>query len=159
MTETMNEEKKVAISRLTDAHLDGVAHIESCVFAEPWSKNSLANLSVGGSMGVGFVACDATSETVVGYVGMVTVLDEGQITNVAVLPEYRGQGVGRRLLAALTDYAKEVGLSEITLEVRPSNRPAIRLYESFGFETVGKRKNFYAKPQEDALIQKWRPMR
>ena len=87
-----------------------------------------------------------------GYVGMMYVLDEGYISNVAVAPEARRRGVGRALITELLRRADEKALAFVTLEVRPSNEAAIALYSAFGFEPVGRRKNYYDKPSEDALL-------
>lgn len=86
------------------------------------------------------------------YGGMLCVIDEGQITNIATLPEYRRMGYGAAVLDSLIKYAKYNGLHSITLEVRESNKAAIGLYQSRGFKVTGKRKDFYTKPTENALI-------
>jgi len=80
------------------------------------------------------------------------VLDEGQITNVATFPKYRRQGYGRTVMEALERYARERGIVLMSLEVRESNSGAIALYESLGWRSVGRRKNFYRHPVEDALV-------
>ena len=87
-----------------------------------------------------------------GYVGCQTVLDEGYITNVAVSPDFRRQGIARALIAELTAKAEENKLAFVTLEVRESNAPAIALYTGAGFAPVGKRKNFYSNPTENAVL-------
>lgn len=87
-----------------------------------------------------------------GYVGCQTVLDEGYITNVAVSPDFRRQGIARALIAELTAKAGENKLAFVTLEVRESNAPAIALYTGAGFVPVGKRKNFYSNPAENAVL-------
>ena len=87
-----------------------------------------------------------------GYVGCQTVLDEGYITNVAVSPDFRRQGIARALIAELTAKAGENKLAFVTLEVRESNAPAIALYTGAGFTPVGKRKNFYSNPTENAVL-------
>ena len=87
-----------------------------------------------------------------GYAWYEFVLDEGSVGNVAVRPEYRGLGLGRRLTEAMTADARSRGLAFLTLEVRQSNVPARRLYESCGFESAGVRKNYYRKPAEDAVL-------
>lgn len=137
--------------RLSAEHIRNVAEIERrCFSSEPWSERSLELLL--GDSAVGFVTvCDGVA---VAYVGMMTVLDEGQITNVATLPEYRKRGFASAVLDALIDYAKKNGVSEIFLEVRESNCSAVRLYEKKGFEAVGLRKNFYRAPTEDAVLMK-----
>ena len=89
---------------------------------------------------------------VMGYVGVSVILDEGYITNIATLPEYRNQGVATALLKRLDGLARLENLSFISLEVRESNQTAISLYERFGYKTEGVRKSFYDAPREDALI-------
>ncbi len=91
---------------------------------------------------------------VLGYAGCQTVLDEGYVTNVAVSPNCRREGIGRALIAGLLGQAGERGLGFVTLEVRASNLPAIGLYKAMGFGKVGVRKNFYEKPTEDAELWK-----
>ena len=87
-----------------------------------------------------------------GYVGMHHILDEADITNVAVFPAARRQGVGRALIQAVADYAAKQALVRVTLEVRASNAAAIALYEGFGFVQDGRRPRFYSDPTEDALL-------
>ena len=89
---------------------------------------------------------------VVGYAGLQAVLDEGYITNVAVRPDCRKQGVAGKLLQVFLDFAQANHLAFLTLEVRASNYPAIALYGSRGFRGVGRRKNYYEHPREDAII-------
>ena len=89
---------------------------------------------------------------VLGYVGLMYVLDEGYISNVAVHPEARRQGIGDALIDALAAKAAELELAFLTLEVRESNAPAIALYAKHGFHPVGKRKNYYDAPKEDAVL-------
>jgi ribosomal-protein-alanine N-acetyltransferase len=83
---------------------------------------------------------------------MTCVLDERDVCNIATVPEFRGMGVGKALTLALIESARETGASVVMLEVRESNAAAIALYEKAGFTLVGKRKNFYALPREDALL-------
>ena len=97
------------------------------------------------------VAEDETG-AVLGYAGLQVVLDEGCITKIAVLPAFRRQKIAARLLQVFFDFAKAHELRFITLEVRASNDAAIALYQKFGFAEVGRRKNYYEKPKEDALI-------
>ncbi|MBQ3551025.1 MAG: ribosomal protein S18-alanine N-acetyltransferase [Clostridia bacterium] len=88
----------------------------------------------------------------VGHAGFTAVADEGYITNVAVLPQFRRNGAATELTKALISKAKELKLSFLTLEVRESNSAAIALYEKHGFLRVGLRKRFYSEPTEDAII-------
>ena len=87
-----------------------------------------------------------------GYAGLQTVLDEGSITNVAVLPEFRRRGAARALLEELLARGKAMDLAFLTLEVRASNAPAIALYTGLGFQEVGRRRGYYEAPREDALL-------
>ena len=137
--------------RMTARHLADVAELERLSFAEPWSADSLRLLL--GETGVAFVVCDGARA--VAYGGMMCVAGEGQITNVAVHPDYRRRGYGREVTEALLRYAAENGFFEVSLEVRASNAAAIALYRAQGFATCGMRRNFYRKPTEDALVMVW----
>ena len=135
------------IVRMRAEHIGGVHEIELECFCEPWSEESLGMLVREG--GVGFAV--VSDGVVAAYGGMLCVAGEGQVTNVAVLSAYRRRGFGRLIVGALIEYARENGLTEIYLEVRESNVAAQALYESYGFECVGRRKNFYRNPREDCL--------
>jgi ribosomal-protein-alanine N-acetyltransferase len=91
-------------------------------------------------------------DRVVGYAGVQVILDEGYITNIAVRPECRQQGIAGKLLQVFLDFAQANKLAFLTLEVRASNHTAIMLYGSRGFRSVGRRKNYYEHPKEDAII-------
>ena len=134
---------------LASEHLAAAAELEALCFSEPWSANALALLIR--DMGLGIAALSPTGD-LLGYGGMVIAPDEGQITNVAVHPDARRQGVGREILLRLTEEARSKGLEQISLEVRASNAPAISLYLSHGFTVEGTRKNFYRHPTEDGLV-------
>ena len=98
------------------------------------------------------MAEDPQSGEVLGYAGLLVAADEGYITNVAVFPEYRRQGIAGELIKVFLRFARAHHLAFLTLEVRPSNAPAIALYEGFGFREAGRRRNYYDLPKEDALI-------
>ena len=144
-----NKRKRIYPEKMTSEHLSGVAAIEKACFNAPWSENSLELLCRDG-IGMGMV-CHSDGK-VCAYGGMLCVVDEGQITNIATLPEYRRMGYGAAIVEALKKYAKYNGLHSITLEVRESNKAAIGLYSAHGFKVTGKRKDFYTKPTESALI-------
>lgn len=129
-------------------HIKEIAKLEKICFSTPWSENAIKDAFETGTKF--FVA--TKDNKVLGYVGISAIIDEGYITNIAVFPDYRKQGVGSALLNHLFDFAKDNALSFISLEVRKSNFTAISLYEKYGFKTEGKRKNFYTNPTEDALI-------
>ena len=120
-----------------------------CFPADPWSRElfrtALKNPLVCTLLALG------EDGAVLGYAVLSTVLDEGNLDNIAVAPEARRQGVADALLSALTGFGRE-HLSTLMLEVRASNAPAIALYEKHGFAAVGRRKNYYKEPQEDAIL-------
>ena len=99
-----------------------------------------------------FIAAFNDSGRVLGYVGMMYVLDEGYISNVAVSPECRRLGIADKLIESLIKRANERNLSFVTLEVRESNLPAIELYRKFGFSDVGMRRYYYNRPTENAIL-------
>lgn len=131
------------------AQLEQIERLEQRCFSSPWTHRQLAGQLTDDRH---VCLCARAGETVLGYVGLMYVLDEGYISNVAVAPEARRQGVAASLIAALTARARALGLSFLTLEARASNEPAIRLYEKMGFQRVGRRRNYYEKPVEDAVL-------
>ncbi len=141
--------KPFAISQLSLSHLEGVAELERLCFAEPWSQQALALLLQGKNLGV--VALDEQG-TPIGYGGLLTVLDEGQITNIAVHPDHRKKGIGKAILEELINESRKRDIRELSLEVRQSNLPAKALYQSHRFEIAGVRKGFYRHPTEDGLV-------
>lgn len=124
-----------------------IEFIEKTCFSAPWSASAVMQ-----SLDNGTVMYKAViSGKTVGYIGINTVLDEGYITNIAVLPDYRKNGTAQRLLEKIeNDFSDK--LSFISLEVRPSNLAAISLYKKLGYEKAGERRNFYINPTENALI-------
>ncbi|MBR2011146.1 MAG: ribosomal protein S18-alanine N-acetyltransferase [Clostridia bacterium] len=137
------------VGRIAKEHLAGIAALEKLSFAAPWSEDALSFLLR--EEAVGF-ACLDDAGIPVAYAGMLTVLDEGQITNVATNPAYRRQGLADAVLTALLTEARLRGLATVSLEVRESNLAAISLYEKHGFSVVGKRNHFYKNPREHALV-------
>jgi ribosomal-protein-alanine N-acetyltransferase len=89
---------------------------------------------------------------IIGYAGMWLIVDEAHVTNVAILPAYRGKRLGEKLMSALLEHAKNRGAVRMTLEVRASNTVAQGLYSKFGFTSQGRRRNYYMDTKEDALI-------
>ncbi len=129
--------------------LDALAAVEAACFSRPWSRESLAAALADPHTLLLTARLDGT---VAGYAGMQTVLDEGYIANVAVLPDHRRRGAGEALLDALVREGAQRGLAFLTLEVRVSNGPAIALYQKRGFRQAGRRRGYYEAPREDALI-------
>ncbi len=140
----------VRIVPMNADHLDEIAELEQVCFSTPWSRNMLAE-ELDNACSAFLVALDDGGH-VAGYAGLQVILDEGYITNVAVQPEYRRQGVAGQLLAVFLNFAKGNHLAFLTLEVRASNYGAIALYGGLGFRSVGRRKNYYEHPKEDAII-------
>ena len=139
---------EAVLERISREHLTDVAALEALCFSEPWSERALELLLT--DTAVGFVCL--VEGHVVAYGGMLVAADEGQVTNVAVHPDHRRRGLGADIVRALCDYAEEKHLTPISLEVRASNTAAIALYKRFGFAVAGRRKHFYRKPAEDALV-------
>lgn len=141
----------VKIVPMTADHLEELEKLEQICFSRPWSRKMLAE-ELENQCAAFLVAEDSVSGRVLGYAGLMVVADEGYITNVAVFPEYRRQGIAAQILQVFVQFAEANRLAFLTLEVRPSNAAAIALYQGFGFEEVGRRKNYYDLPKEDALI-------
>ena len=146
----MEQSMTVQIVPMNGDHLDEVAELERVCFPDPWSRNMLKE-ELENDLAAFLVALDGQG-AVAGYAGLQVVLDEGYILNVAVRPDCRRQGVAGQLLQVFLDFAKGNQLAFLTLEVRASNYPAIALYGSRGFRGVGRRKNYYEHPKEDAVI-------
>lgn len=126
-----------------------MSKIEAETFSIPWSQQSfLETIERSDTI---YLVAEQNGE-ILGYCGLWQSFEEGEIPNVAVSAKARNQGIGRKLLEELFRYGKESGIEAFTLEVRESNRPALHLYESLGFESVGVRKDFYDKPKENAVI-------
>ena len=134
---------------MTGADVAGVAEIEAECFSQPWSGRTLAG-ELENPCAVFFVA--RSGSRVVGYAGMHRVLDEGYIATVAVTAEFRRRGIATALMRRMFLYARREKLGFLTLEVREGNRAAIAFYEKLGFGAVGRRRNFYANPAEDAIL-------
>ena len=135
---------------MTDIHLSQIAALEKVCFpADPWS-GELFRAALESPHAV-LLAAEGENGEVLGYAVLSAVLDEGNLDNIAVAPCVRRQGVADALLSALMDFGRE-RLSVLMLEVRASNLPAIALYEKHGFVPVGRRKNYYDAPKEDAIL-------
>ena len=143
-------EKKIRIVPMNADHLEDLERLERICFSRPWSKRMLGEELE--NQCAAFLVAEDENGTVLGYAGLLVMLDEGYITNVAVFPEYRRLGVAAKIIEVYMNFAAANDLAFLTLEVRPSNEAAIALYRRFGFEEVGRRKNYYDLPKEDALI-------
>lgn len=129
--------------------LDALAALEALCFSQPWSRAAL--LEELSNPNACFLAAEKDGE-VLGYGGMHFAWGEFYLDNLAVFPQHRRKGAARAILLALRDFALAQGGAFLTLEVRPSNAAAISLYTGLGFRETGRRKNFYTRPAEDALL-------
>ena len=137
------------IRRMSAADIHFAAEIERLCFVHPWSEQSI-NEEMSKENSVFLMAFE--DETPIGYVGLSTILDEGYMGNLGVVEEYRRKGIGRALMNELINECKAMDSAFVTLEVRASNTPAVKLYESLGFTEAGRRKNYYKEPLEDAIL-------
>lgn len=143
----------VTIRQADRNDVEAIYSIEKLCFPDPWSREALIYELEENPRAFYIVA--ELDEKVVGYAGMWWVVDEGHITNVAVMPGYRNRRIGQGIIDVLIEFTSEKGIRHHTLEVRRSNEVAIRLYEKSGFRTEGIRKGYYLNNGEDALIM-WR---
>jgi [ribosomal protein S18]-alanine N-acetyltransferase len=130
--------------------IDQVMEVEHKSFTLPWSRESFYNEIIKNQFAVYVVIED--EGRVIGYCGVWIVIDEAHITNIALLPEYRGRKLGEALLRKIIEVAKERGAKTMTLEVRMSNMIAQSLYRKLGFQGGAIRKRYYTDNQEDALV-------
>ena len=139
----------VEVRPLSFEDLDRVCEIEEACFSMPWKKEDFADLIESEHSDYFVIISDGV---IVGSAGYTNTLGDAYINNVAIHPDYRGLGLSKKLMEAVLDHGLSKGIKNYTLEVRVSNTPAIRLYESFGFECAGIRKRFYEQPVEDACV-------
>lgn len=145
----MQKQKMLEIREMQAQDAAAAAQIEAENFSKPWKEADFLG-AVKDEKALYLVAY--MDKTPVGHIGMWTVLDEGEITNVSVKKEYQGQKIGRALLERLEALGREKGISTYFLEVRESNQNARRLYESCGFSVISIRKNFYEEPVENGVV-------
>lgn len=137
---------------MTAAHLDQVEEIEKSCFPDPWSRQIFADTLL--DLQTTNLVAQTPDGTVLGYISFTAILDEADLNNLAVRPDCRRQGVASALLEALRRYGRARNLARLFLEVRPSNKNALMLYQKFGYTEVGRRKNYYLSPREDAIIMR-----
>ena len=139
----------IEIRNMESRDVSQIAKLEELCFNDPWSENSIAS-ELDNKLSHWLVAVE--DDNVVGYVGSQTVLGETDMMNIATHPDYRKQGIATRLILGLVDALEKRGSHSLMLEVRASNETAISIYRKLGFSEVGRRKNYYRNPKEDALI-------
>ena len=134
---------------LAESHIPAILAIEQEANSSPWSEQSFKN-ELDNPHKAFLVAI--ASGMVIGYGGIWLIVDEAHVTNIAISPDYRRQGIGQRLMVQLLDRAKEAGMTCSTLEVRASNAAAITMYEQLGYRETARRKRYYPDNQEDAVV-------
>ena len=150
----MNDIKRINISEMTVDTAREVAELEALCFGDPWPYQSFINtLSNDHAQYYTLTYYDTEDNRYfVGYIGMYDLIDEVSVINVAVHPDFRGNGAGVMLMERAEEYAMGRGCPAITLEVRESNRPARALYERMGYTPYAVTKKYYSNPTEDAVL-------
>jgi [ribosomal protein S18]-alanine N-acetyltransferase len=145
-----NLDNRFTIRKMQREDIDEVYEIELLSFSTPWSKESLY-YELDQNLFAKYLVVEYAGK-VVGYCGLWVIIDDAQITNIAVHPEFRGRKIGESLLTFSLQLSKEMGAKRLSLEVRVSNHIAQSLYKKLGFEAGGIRKSYYTDNQEDALV-------
>lgn len=139
----------LVVRDFSETDLLRISEIESLSINPPWSYKAICDFS---ECQTSRILVADFSGTIAGYITYSVVLDEVQIANVAVHPDFRRCGIGEKLLTKLYNNSKESNMCLITLEVRQSNTPAINLYTKCGYLECGRRKGYYKSPAEDAIL-------
>lgn len=140
----------INIRHMKKQDIDAVSYVENQCFSIPWSRESFEYEVLENEKALYLIA--EYNGNVLGYAGLWKILDEGHITNIAVLKPFRKKGIATLMLNRLFELAKEDSINSFTLEVKRTNDVAIGLYERFGFKTCGLRKGYYRDTNDDALI-------
>ena len=144
------ERRKKIVRAATEQDVSAVAGLERQLFSDAWSESMLAECL--GQEHYALTVCVDEMDFVVGYLISTHIVGEAELLRIGVTLECRRQGIGRLLMEQFSHLCAERETPDAYLEVRDSNQSAISLYEQFGFETVGKRKNYYHHPEEDARL-------
>jgi ribosomal-protein-alanine N-acetyltransferase len=145
---------EIRIRRMGEADLSDVLRIERASFAVPWTPATFAGLLRRADAHLLVAEAEPLRGvlSLVGYAAVWVVVDQAELGDIAVDPEWRRRGIGQRLLDAVLALMRQQGVRELFLEVRASNVDAQRLYQRNGFTEVGRRQNYYSRPREDALV-------
>lgn len=136
---------------MDDSHIHEVYELSKECFSVPWSLDSISN-EINNPLAKYVIAQDLSTNKVIGFVGVWIIAGEGDITNIAVNPNFRNKGIASELLTNLLELCKTLDCNDITLEVRSSNIVAQGLYKKFSFKEEGVRKGYYSDNGEDAII-------
>lgn len=145
----MGEEAQLTFRPMTQDDADAIAELEEKSFAMPWSREDFWHEAQNEL--AAYIVCELDGK-IVAYAGAWVSFNQAEVMSVAVEPSLRGKGIGTILFGKLIEEVKLRGATAITLDVRPSNTAAIKLYESFGLKSVGRRRGYYIDNGEDALI-------
>lgn len=141
--------QEITCRKMTPEDAEAVAEIDFKSFSTPWKMTDYWRYAQEKNI----AACVAEiDKKIVAYAAAFVSIDDAEVFKIAVTPELRGLGIGKKIFAELIRAVLLRGVNALTLEVRPSNKAAVKLYESFGLKSVGRRKNYYTNPTEDALI-------
>ncbi|MFP5116167.1 ribosomal protein S18-alanine N-acetyltransferase [Bacillaceae bacterium C204] len=135
---------------MREEDIDQILEVEHASFTTPWSREAFYNELHNNRFAV-YIVLEENNK-ILGYCGAWIVIDEAHVTNVAILPEFRGRKLGEAILRKMMSVAREMGAKSMTLEVRVSNHVAQSLYRKLGFQNGGIRKNYYSDNQEDGLV-------
>ncbi|MGO1469713.1 MAG: ribosomal protein S18-alanine N-acetyltransferase [Tissierella sp.] len=147
---------EIIVRQMLEKDIEDIVEIEKEAFTTPWSKKAFTSEINENNLAYYLVA--QVEGKAVAYGGIWLVLNEGHITNIAVKEEYKGKGIGNKIVEGLIYHCIKRGIDNMTLEVRKSNQVAINLYEKYGFIDYGVRPKYYADDGEDAIIM-WRSNR
>jgi [ribosomal protein S18]-alanine N-acetyltransferase len=140
------------IRRMKASDLPEVRSIETLSFSNPWSETTFRGEIQNASISFPLVVVRKPGDEVVGYIIYWHIGEDVQVNNIAVHPDFRGQGIAEALMRHVIGRVRAAGATFMTLEVRPSNTAAVTLYKKLAFEVLGTRKNYYTHPDEDAYL-------
>ncbi|WP_164670262.1 ribosomal protein S18-alanine N-acetyltransferase [Virgibacillus doumboii] len=141
---------ELVIREMDFSDLDGVMQVEQASFTSPWPREIITQELMHNQHAHYYVM--ELDGNIVGYSGVWLVLDDAQITNIAVMPSFRGHKLGEKLFLYTIEQVMKLGAKRLSLEVRVSNVVAQRMYRKFGLVPGGVRKNYYTDNQEDAIV-------
>ncbi|ADH98087.1 ribosomal protein S18-alanine N-acetyltransferase [Salisediminibacterium selenitireducens] len=151
MADQETEKAGVRIRFMDVTDLDGVLELENRTFSTPWSRDAFYNEIVKNQFAY-YTVAESAEGAIVGYCGLWVIIDDAHITNIAVDPEWRREGIGERMMSEAMAFAKKRGAERLSLEVRVSNTAAQAMYRKYGLQDGGIRKQYYTDNQEDALV-------
>lgn len=141
---------KLSIRQMTVEDIPSIVHIDEQSFQTPWTEEVYVQELTNNDYATYFVV--ESEEEIIGYIGLWIVLEDAQVTNIAILPKYRGYKIGEKLFGFAVQYLMNQQVERLSLEVRESNETAQNLYRKFGLVAGGIRKNYYKDNGEDALL-------